>query len=100
MFAWFKRKPKPDDTAAMLDQIHRIRLHVERQTLILEGIDRDILADAASCSVSYSDCLRLVREEPSAAAMILHFTGRGWHNAAQLLNAQEADRTPVKQSDR
>jgi hypothetical protein len=100
MFGWFKQKPKPDDTAKMLAEVQQIRLQMERQTLILEGIDRDILADAASCSISYSDCLRLVREEPSAAAMILHFTGRGWHNAAQLLNAQEADRTPVKQSDR
>ncbi|MCX7397249.1 MAG: hypothetical protein NT138_06155 [Planctomycetales bacterium] len=100
MFGWFRKKRKSDDPAAMLAEMRRIRLHVERQTLILEGIDRDILADAASCSVSYSDCLRLVREEPSAAAMILHFTGRGWHNAAQLLNAQEADRTPVRQSDR
>jgi hypothetical protein len=100
MFGWFKRKPKAADPETLLAEIRKIRLQVERQTLILEGIDRDILADAASCSVSYSDCLRLVREEPSAAAMILHFTGRGWHNAAQLLNAQEADRTPVKQSDR
>jgi hypothetical protein len=100
MFKWFKRKQIAADSETMLAEIRRIRLHVERQTLILEGIDRDILADAASCSVSYSDCLRLVREEPSAAAMILHFTGRGWHNAAQLLNAQEANGTPVKQSDR
>jgi hypothetical protein len=99
MFGWFKRKPKAVDPETMLAEIRKIRLEVERQTLILEGIDRDILADAACCSVSYSDCLRLVREEPSAAAMILHFTGRGWHNAAQLLNASEAIGTPAKRID-
>lgn len=100
MFGWFKRKSKADDAAKMLAEVQQIRLYIQRQTLILEGIDRGILADVASCSISYSDCLRLVREEPSAAAMILHFTGRAWHNTAEILNAQEADRTPVRQSDR
>ncbi len=86
---WFKRTQKPDD-ASLLKEIRAIRLLVERQSLILEGIDRGILADAASCSVSFADCLRLVREEPSAAAMVLHFTGRGWLNASQILNTQNA----------
>ena len=89
MFGWFKRKRKTVDPETMLAEIRKIRLQVEQQTLILEGIDRDVLADAASCSVSYADCLELVKTQPSAAAMVLHFTGRGWHNAAQLLNAQE-----------
>ena len=86
---WFKRKPKPDD-AAIWAEMRAIRLSVERQALILEGFDRGIMADAACCSVSYADCLRLVREEPSAAAMILHFMGRGWCNAAEIVNAQDA----------
>lgn len=100
MFGWFKRKQKSDDAAKMLAEVQQIRLYIQRQTLILEGIDRGILEDAACCSVSYSDCLRLIREEPSAAAMILHFTGRAWLNTSEILNAQEANRTPVKQSDR
>lgn len=93
MFGWIRRKPKQIQSEQLFAEMRRIRLLVERQQLILEGIDRDVLADAASCSVSYADCLRLVREEPSAAAMILHFTGRGWHNASQILNAQNAAET-------
>lgn len=100
MFGWFKRKQKVDNTAKMLAEVQQIRLYIQRQTLILEGIDRGILADVASCSISYSDCLRLVREEPSAAAMVLHFTGRAWLNTSEILNAQDANRTPVVQCDR
>ena len=82
MFGWFKRKQKSDP--------ERCRLEMERARLVLEGCDKDLLSDAAACSISFAECVELVRSQPDAAANLLHLSGRAWLNTSEIVNHMDS----------